>query len=477
MAVPSCGQQCDSRQGNMLRRSLNGGNVPLQFRLPKRTLVRAAATGGRRLSRRQRSDLLDNSEPSGIEDDVAYVANSASSGSRSNASSGSEDGWEQRRQARVDMSGQVSTSAASAAPGGAYRLSRHENEALRREDVPDPRDNGWESEGGVQSPWQQLGQQQGRQPAQSAPRAGSAGGVRPWWQVGRRGDQSQQQPSQPGPAAEQPLSDWGTSLRPARDDWEWAAGPEAGRGGAGPAGQGNGAQAQPESYALNEEEGDDAWGLDDMDPDITLLASQEVDGILKVAPRADQAKVFGSQGDPNKWIYQWGIALLSALVFSKLAPFAAGSATAPLWWPWLQALRRNQGIRSRYRHIGLWRTRVLEREVTQRGRPRFSTTPGAAVESAQPQLRILVGDDSGCRSEVMVPYDPLYNAIQVGEAAELILLSSSETFDHFKALKEVYLPESSLWIANYPYMDRDTFLDLSLQIERERAAEQGSPQF
>ena len=73
------------------------------------------------------------------------------------------------------------------------------------------------------------------------------------------------------------------------------------------------------------------------------------DGILKVAPRADQAKVFGSQGDPNKWIYQWGIALLSALVFSKLAPFAAGSATAPLWWPWLQALRRNQGIRSRYR--------------------------------------------------------------------------------------------------------------------------------
>ena len=59
------------------------------------------------------------------------------------------------------------------------------------------------------------------------------------------------------------------------------------------------------------------------------------------------------------------------------------------------------------RHIGLWRTRVLEREITQRGRPRFSTTPGAAVESVQPQLRILVGDDSGCRSEVMVPYDPL----------------------------------------------------------------------
>ena len=95
-------------------------------------------------------------------------------------------------------------------------------------------------------------------------------------QIGRRGDQSQQQSQQPSPSAEQPLSDWGTSPRPARDDWEWGAGPEAGLQGGEPGGQGNGAQAQPESYGLDEAETDDAWGLDDMDPDITLLASQEV---------------------------------------------------------------------------------------------------------------------------------------------------------------------------------------------------------
>ena len=321
------------------------------------------AAGGRRLSRRQRSDLLDNSEPSGIEDDVAYVASSASSGPRSNASSGTDESWEQRRQPRVDMSGQVSTSAASTDPGGAYRLPRQGNGAQRRDDVPEPRDNGWDPEGdvqsawgngaqrrddvpeprdngwgpegGVQSAWRQLRQQQGSQAAQSAPQAGSAEGVKPWWQVtlgasqsvderlpaaalhlstallntgaavlqlqhsvktfgqcatssehlracccdlqiGRRGDQSQQQPQQPSTSAEQPLSDWAASPRPARDDWEWAAGPETGLQGAEPAGQSNGTQPQPESYALDEEEKDDAWVLDDTDPDITLLASQEV---------------------------------------------------------------------------------------------------------------------------------------------------------------------------------------------------------
>ena len=39
-----------------------------------------------------------------------------------------------------------------------------------------------------------------------------------------------------------------------------------------------------------------------------------------------------------------------------------------------------------------------------------------------------------------------------------------------QALKEAYLPESGIWIAKYPFVDRDVFLDISLDIAR---AEQG----
>ena len=41
-----------------------------------------------------------------------------------------------------------------------------------------------------------------------------------------------------------------------------------------------------------------------------------------------------------------------------------------------------------------------------------------------------------------------------------------------QALKEVYLPESGVWIAKYPFVDRDVFLDISLDIERERKSQE-----
>ncbi len=43
-----------------------------------------------------------------------------------------------------------------------------------------------------------------------------------------------------------------------------------------------------------------------------------------------------------------------------------------------------------------------------------------------------------------------------------------------QALKEVYLPESGVWIAKYPFVDRDVFLDISLDIARERQSQQAA---
>jgi len=40
-----------------------------------------------------------------------------------------------------------------------------------------------------------------------------------------------------------------------------------------------------------------------------------------------------------------------------------------------------------------------------------------------------------------------------------------------QALKEVYLPESGVWIAKYPFVDRDVFLDISLDIAREQQSQ------
>lgn len=44
-----------------------------------------------------------------------------------------------------------------------------------------------------------------------------------------------------------------------------------------------------------------------------------------------------------------------------------------------------------------------------------------------------------------------------------------------QALKEVYLPVSGLWLTEYPHLNRDVFLDISLDIERERRREGTDP--
>lgn len=67
-----------------------------------------------------------------------------------------------------------------------------------------------------------------------------------------------------------------------------------------------------------------------------------------------------------------------------------------------------------------------------------------------------------------------FQDIREGEPVELLVVATQASFGDFKALKEAYLPESSLWVADYPYVDRDAFLDISLEIERARADSQPS---
>jgi hypothetical protein len=39
-----------------------------------------------------------------------------------------------------------------------------------------------------------------------------------------------------------------------------------------------------------------------------------------------------------------------------------------------------------------------------------------------------------------------------------------------QAVKEVYLPESGVWLSDYPHINRNLFLEISLDIEKERKA-------
>ena len=41
-----------------------------------------------------------------------------------------------------------------------------------------------------------------------------------------------------------------------------------------------------------------------------------------------------------------------------------------------------------------------------------------------------------------------------------------------QALKEIYLPECGVWVSDYPFLNREAYLECSLEIERERRQEE-----
>lgn len=204
-----------------------------------------------------------------------------------------------------------------------------------------------------------------------------------------------------------------------------------------------------------------------VEPDIAVLSTDEVDRVLPVVPFSQQASYFA--GSATDSVQRWGASLAATVILSKVAVLAASSLTWPLWWPWALAARKNLAVRRQYRYGGLWRTRVLG--VTFTGRPKPfgpSADPGGLLGGSTMRLaRVLIGDPGGAQAELALPYDARYELIQPGEPAELVVLSSEPSFQQFKAVKDVYLPSSGLWVSEYPHADRAQFLDVSLQVERE----------
>lgn len=204
-------------------------------------------------------------------------------------------------------------------------------------------------------------------------------------------------------------------------------------------------------------------------PDLTELTMEEVERVLPITPSPEQIK--RASGSPYDLYSRLGTAAFVSLLTIKVVLVATLAVLYPLLGPLLQALNRNRELRSKGRHVALWRASVVECAVevdpAWAGRLRPPTAWG------QPEvLRLLIGDRSGAHSQLSVPYEPQHKNIQVGDAAELLVLAPQRTFKRFQALREIYIPQAGIWVADYPHISRDRFLDLSLTIEQERQSQQ-----
>jgi hypothetical protein len=137
------------------------------------------------------------------------------------------------------------------------------------------------------------------------------------------------------------------------------------------------------------------------------------------------------------------------------------------WSPVYAAVLRNAKCR-RYKYSGFWRGRVLDvylsEDLIREEQTVNKLGELVIIENRERRLNLVVGDKTGFTANIQAPLRRIYKGIKAGQAAEMLILSNRENLDEIELVTDVYLPTLNLWIGEYPYLARDVFMEVSLEL-------------
>ncbi|HEY9907505.1 MAG TPA: phosphate ABC transporter permease [Thermosynechococcaceae cyanobacterium] len=146
--------------------------------------------------------------------------------------------------------------------------------------------------------------------------------------------------------------------------------------------------------------------------------------------------------------------------------------TAGLYWLWgpvLWASLRNLEYR-RFGYSGFWRGEIQDVFLTEEliGQEETVNDRGdlVIVENRERCLNLVVGDETGFSNRLQVPIKRSYQGLEVGDAAEMLLLSNRRDLGRIGKTTDIYIPRANVWVSDYPYLQREAFVEVSRQLSR-----------
>ena len=199
----------------------------------------------------------------------------------------------------------------------------------------------------------------------------------------------------------------------------------------------------------------------------------------------------------NQYRFYWGkwadvlqrvlISVAGLVVMVLLAYFAGErfqislallSSAAGLYWLWspaYRATRRNLECR-KYKFSGFFQGDVLDMFITEElvGQEETVNKQGELViiENRERRINLEIGDDSGFVVTTQAPLRREHRSIRPGDRAELLVMSNRGDLGRISFVSDVFLPEYDLWVSDYPYLRKDTFLEVSRQLGQESRREE-----
>ena len=146
--------------------------------------------------------------------------------------------------------------------------------------------------------------------------------------------------------------------------------------------------------------------------------------------------------------------------------------TAGLYWLWgpvMWASLRNLECR-RFGYCGFWRGEIQDVFLTEEliGKEENVNDRGdlVIVENRERCLNLIVGDETGFSSRLQVPIKRNYQGLQVGDVAEMLLLSNRSDLGRIGKTTDIYIPRSNVWVSDYPFVQRDVFVEVSRELNK-----------
>jgi hypothetical protein len=140
-----------------------------------------------------------------------------------------------------------------------------------------------------------------------------------------------------------------------------------------------------------------------------------------------------------------------------------------LWGPIYWATMRNLEMR-RYKYSGFWRGEVVDVYVTEEliGKEETVNNKGelVIVENRERRLNVEVEDETGFTTRLQVPLRRIHKGITAGQIAEMLVVSDEPDLARIAKTSDIYIPRLDRWVSDYPYLQRETFTEVSRKLSR-----------
>ena len=213
---------------------------------------------------------------------------------------------------------------------------------------------------------------------------------------------------------------------------------------------------------------------------ITPLKRKNFDELIPAVPTYEQYQYYSGNG--QNVFRRVAISIASVIIFTILynrvhennpSSFAAlamfvCAALGGLYWmlePVVLASIRNAKLR-RFAYCGFWQAEVLDVYVSQEvlAREEKVDSRGRMDVSydAESFLNIELGDETDFVTTLRLPMRRELKRVRPEQTVYMLLFSNDRRFGRVsRQTSDAYIPQYNLWVGDYPYLRRDTFIDLT----------------